>query len=236
MDFSKREIILNSWQMLKSHLGLWVLIMLFIFFLNVIISTIQEKLLDSITTQTILFTISAYLFQAGLSLGMLKIALNIYGEKEVGLNQVFGSFHMLIVYVSATLVYLTLILIVASPGIVLLIISISADINSIAELRSLGEASFMIPLLLIIIPATYASIRLQFYDYFLIENEGGAIESIKKSINITKGYTGELFVLGAILSIIVLISLIPLMAGLLISIPFTIMVNASVYIKLNRSE
>ena len=87
---------------------------------------------------------------------------------------------------------------------------------------------------LIIIPAAYASIRLQFYDYFLIDNEGGAIESIKKSINITKGYTGELFVLGAILSIIVLISLIPLMIGLFISIPLTIMVNTNVYLKLNR--
>ena len=236
MDFSKREIIFNSWQMLKSHLGLWVLIMLFIFCLNIIISAVQEKLLDNITTQTILFTVAAYLFQAGLNLGILKIALNIHREKEVGLNQVFGSFHMLIVYILAMLVYLTLILFAASPGIVLLIFSISADINSIADLQGLGEASFIIPLLFIIIPAAYASIRLQFYDYFLIDNEGGAIESIKKSISITKGYAGELFVLGAILSIIILISMIPLMIGLLISIPLTIMVNTSVYLKLSRSD
>ena len=174
----------------------------FIFCLNIIISTVQEKLLDNITTQTILFTVAAYLFQAGLNLGILKIALNIHREKEASLNQVFGSFHMLLVYILATLVYLTLILIAASPGIVLLIFSISADINSIADLQGLGEASFMAPLLLIIIPAVYASIRLQFYDYFLIDNEGGAIESIKKSISITKGCAGELFVLGAILSII----------------------------------
>ncbi|WP_374960328.1 hypothetical protein, partial [Gilvibacter sp.] len=96
MDFSKRKIILSSWQMLKSHLGLWILIMLFIFCLNLIISSAQEKLLDNITTQTILFTVAAYLFQAGLNLGMLKIALNIHGEKEVGFNQVVGSFHMLV--------------------------------------------------------------------------------------------------------------------------------------------
>ncbi len=235
MDFSKREIILNSWQMLKSHFGLWILIMLFIFCLSIIISTIQEKLLENITTQTILFTVSAYLFQAGLNLGMLRIALNIHRDKEAGLNQIFGSFHMLIVYILATIIYLTLIIIVASPGIVLLIFSISADINSITDLRGLGEASFMIPLLLIIVPTVYTSIRLQFYDYFLIDNEGGAIESIKKSISITKGCTGELFVLGAILSIIVLISMIPLMIGLLISIPLTIMVNTNVYFQLNRT-
>ncbi len=236
MDFSKREIILNSWQMLKSHLWLWLLIMLFIFCLNITISSVQEKQINSITTQTILFTVAAYLFQAGLNLGMLKIALNIHEEKEAGLSQVFGSFHMLVVYILATLVYLTLILFAASPGIVLLIFSISADINSITDLRGLGETSFIIPLLLIIIPTAYASIRLQFYDYFLIDNEGGVIESIKKSISITKGYAGELFVLGAILSIIILISMIPLMVGLLISIPLTVMVNTNVYLKLKRSD
>ena len=120
--------------------------------------------------------------------------------------------------------------------IILLMFSVSADISSVADLRGLNGASFIIPLLLIIIPAVYASIRLQFYDYFLIDNEGGAIESIKKSISITRGYTGELFVLGAILSIIVLISMIPLMIGLLISIPLTIMVNTNVYLRLNRPD
>ena len=82
MGFSKREIILNSWQVLKAHLGLWILIMLFISFLNIIICIIQEKQLENITTQTILFTVSAYLFQAGLNLGMLKIALNIHDRKR----------------------------------------------------------------------------------------------------------------------------------------------------------
>ena len=93
----------------------------------------------------------------------------------------------------------------------------------------------MVPLLLTIIPAAYTSIRLQFYDYFLVDNESGPIESIKKSKSITKGHAGELFVLGAILSIIILISMIPLMIGLLISIPLAIMVNTSIYLRLNSA-
>ena len=59
-----------------------------------------------------------------------------------------------------------------------------------------------------IIPAIYLSVRLQFYEYFLIDEECGVIESIKKSANISKGYVLELFVLGAVLSIIILISII----------------------------
>jgi len=236
MELSKRNIILGCWQALKRHLGLWMLIMLFIFGINIIISTVQEKLLDNITTQTIIFMVSAYLFQAGLNLGMLKMALNIHREKEVGFNQVFGSFHVLGIYILTTLLYLTLIVFTASPGIILLMFSASADIIPISDLWGLGGTSYIIPLLLIIVPAVYTSIRLQFYDYFLIDNEVGAIEAMKKSINITNGYTGDLFVLGAILSTIVLISMIPLMVGLLISIPLTIMVNTSVYLKLKGTR
>ena len=87
-------------------------------------------------------------------------------------------------------------------------------------------------ILLIIVPAAYVSIRLQFYDYFLIDNECSILESIINSAKITKGYAWQLFLLGAILTIIVLISIIPLGAGLIISIPLGITVNTYVYLKL----
>ena len=236
MEFSKRDIILGSWQTLKEHLGLWILLMLFIFCLNIIISIIQEKLMNDITAQTIIFTVAAYLFQAGINLGMLRIALNIHQKKEVGFNQIVGSFHMLVTYILATIVFLALLLLAASPGIILLMISASSDFDSISSLERLSGASFIIPLLLIIIPAVYTSIRLQFYDYFLIDEECRVMEAVKKSINTTKGYAGELFLLGATLSIIILISMIPLMIGLLISIPLATMVNTYVYLKLKNAH
>ena len=52
MEFSKRKIIIQSWQALREHLGLWVFIMLFILCINIIIGTIQEKLLNDITLST----------------------------------------------------------------------------------------------------------------------------------------------------------------------------------------
>ena len=236
MEFSKYNIIKTSWEGLKRHLGLWILIMLFVFCFNIIISIVQDRLLDNITTQTILFTVAAYLFQAGLNLGMLKIALNINGDKEPTFGQTFGSFHMLVTYVLATIMVLILLLFTASPGIILLLVSVKADINYITNLDGIGGPSFIIPLLLTIIPPIYTSIRLQFYDYFLIDDECGAINSIQRSIKITKGYIGELFILGAILSIIILLSMIPLMLGLFISIPLAIMVNSRVFLKLKTQS
>ena len=105
MEFSKYNIINTSWEGLKRHLGLWILIMLFVFCFNIIISIVQDRLLDNITTQTILFTVAAYLFQAGLNLGMLKIAINTHKDKEVEFNQVFGSFEILVPYILATFIF-----------------------------------------------------------------------------------------------------------------------------------
>ena len=229
MEFSKRDIILETWNTLKEHLGLWILIMLFIFILNIIISTVQDKLLEDITIQTILFTVAAYLFQAGIGLGMLKIALNIHNGIETGFNHVLGSFHLLVTYVLASVIFLVLIVTAASPGIILLMMTISADIDLLSNIGGLDNLSFSLPLLLMIIPAVYASIRLQFYDYYLVDVICGAISAIKKSIAVTRGRAGALFLLGATLSVIILISMIPLMLGLLISIPLAIMVNTRVY-------
>ena len=234
MEFSKRKIILNSWNTMKKHLGLWMLIMLLIIGFNLLLGNIQDELFGKITLQTALFSIAAYLFQMGLNLGMLRIALNINNTNETSLKDLVGSFHMLIPYMLATIIFLAIMLLVAAPGILLLLMFISSDWETIITLEWLNSGTMFIATLLIIVPAVYVSMRLQFYDYFLIDNECSILESITYSAKVTKGFVGELFVLGAILSIIVLISIIPLGAGLLVSIPLGIMVNTHVYQKLNK--
>ena len=214
MEFSKRKIILSSWKVMKNHLGLWVFIMLLIVGLNLFLSNIQDALRGPISTQSVLFIIAAYLFQMGLNLGMLRMALNINNTNQATIKDLIGSFHMLIPYVFATIIFLIIMFLAASPGMILLFVST----------------------LLILVPAAYVSIRLQYYDYFLIDNECSILASITNSAKITKGYAGELFLLGAILSIIFLISIIPLGAGLIISIPLGITVNTHVYKKLIKQS
>ena len=236
MEFSKREIITSSWNIMKPHLSLLILVILFIFGLNLLLSALQEELLGDIKAQSILFTIAAYLFQMGLNLGMLRISLNIINNKEVNFSQLFGSFDVLIPYILATIVLIAILLIAASPGIILLLVSVSADWDSMSNLEAPDDWSVIIPIILIIIPAVYISVRLQFYNYFLLDEETGIIESIKRSAEISKGYVGELFLLGAVLSIIILVSIIPLGLGLLISIPLSTMATSYVYLKLKTTS
>ena len=178
MEFSKREIITSSWNIMKPHLSLLILAILFIFGLNLLLSALQEEILGDIKAQSILFTIAAYLFQMGLNLGMLRISLNIINNKEVNFSQLFGSFDVLIPYILATIVLIAILLIAASPGIILLLVSVSADWDSMSNLEAPDDWSVIIPIILIFIPSVYISVRLQFYNYFLLEEEGGIIESI----------------------------------------------------------
>ena len=218
---------------MKEHLALMAMIILFIFALNMILSVVQEKLLGEITYQSILFIMAAYLFQMGLNLGFLRICLNIINNTEVNFPLLFSSYHMLIPYVLATILYLAALILAASPGMLLLLSSINIDIDNLYS--SMGNIPVILSLILMIIPAIYLSVRLQFYDYFLIDEECGIVESIKKSADISKGYVLELFILSAVLSLIVLISIIPMGLGLIFSIPFSMVATSYVFIKLKKN-
>jgi uncharacterized membrane protein len=172
----------------------------------------------------------------GLNLGMLRICLNLIYNKEGDFSQLFGSFHLLIPYLLASLVALAILLLAATPGIILLLFSISSDLDMLQVIETWGDVSMTMPILLIIIPLVYVSLRIQFYDYFLVDEECNIVEAVTKSMAITRGCVMELFLLGAVMSIIVLISIIPLGAGLLISIPLATMVNTYVYQKLKRAN
>tara|TARA_B100000809_G_C14825933_1_gene419178 strand:- start:117 stop:593 length:477 start_codon:yes stop_codon:yes gene_type:complete len=146
----------------------------------------------------------------------------------------FNSFHMLIPYVLATILYLAALLLAASPGLLLLVTFSSLELDNMTGYT--GSVPEILSITIMIIPAIYLSVRLQFYEYFLIDQECGILESIKKSADISKGYVLELFTLGAILSLIFLISIIPMGLGLIISIPLSTVAISYVYLKLKQNN
>jgi len=217
---------------MKNHLMLMIIIVLFIFLLNILLSIVQERLLSDITYQAILFVIAAYLFQMGLNLGLLRICLNMINNTDVNFSLLFTSFHILIPYFLATILYLAALLLAASPGLLLLLTTTSINLDNLSS--TMGSIPTILSIIIMIVPAIYLSVRLQFYEYFLIDEECGVIESIKKSAEISKGYVLELFILGAILSLIILISIIPMGLGLIFSIPLSTVAISYVYLKLKK--
>ena len=215
--------------MVKDNPGILILSIILIFSINLALGNIQDRLLTDLTLQSIIFTIAAYLFQMGLNLGLVRICLNILYGREASAQQLFGSFHILIFYAAGSILFLLIVLVGALPGIILLMMTVAGDVDALMDPGTFSGMFIVFPVALIIIPAVYISIRLQYYDYFLVDEECGPIEALLKSMVCTKGYVMELFLLGTTVSIIILISIVPLGLGLFLSIPLATMVNTYVY-------
>jgi len=87
--------------------------------------------------------------------------------------------------------------------------------------------------ILLIIPGIILSIRLGFFDYLIVDKNSKIIESLKKSWEITKGNTWNLFLLYLLLVLINLLGFFALIVGLFWSIPTTMIAEAFVYRKLS---
>jgi uncharacterized membrane protein len=87
--------------------------------------------------------------------------------------------------------------------------------------------------ILLIIPGIILSIRLGFFDYLIVDKNSKIIESLKKSWEITKGSTWNLFLLYLLLGLINLLGIFALIVGLFWSIPTTMIAEAFVYRKLS---
>jgi uncharacterized membrane protein len=87
--------------------------------------------------------------------------------------------------------------------------------------------------ILLIIPGIIFSIKLSFFDYVIVDKNSRIIESLKKSWEITKGNTWNLFLLYVLLRLVNLLGLLALIIGLFWSIPTTMLAEAFVYRKLS---
>jgi uncharacterized membrane protein len=74
---------------------------------------------------------------------------------------------------------------------------------------------------------------LGFFDYLIVDKNSRIIESLKKSWEITKGSTWNLFLLYLLLGLINLLGIFALIVGLFWSIPTTMIAEAFVYRKLS---
>ena len=243
MEFSKKEIIKTSWLNTKSNLStlicvsaiyLMIMVLLFQVFTlmspqftdNMAANSIEVFLSLSLpSVQNLFFILASALFITGLNLGFLQICINIFQKNTFSIIQLFNSFDALFPYLLTSIVYGAIQCVAAAPGLMFLLILMNLNLPGI--FYSIGIA-------LAFLPAVYFSIRLQFYVYFLLDKNKGCIESLKESFIVSKGYVYQLFIIGAILSIIIQLSIIPFFVGLIIAVPFSKMVTTYTYIKLQK--
>ncbi len=97
----------------------------------------------------------------------------------------------------------------------------------------LYSISVFIGILLLVIPGIYLTLRLQFFTAYIVDEDCGAIESLKRSWETTKGQEMPLFLLLLVMLLISLIGLLLLGVGLFITIPVVYTMQLIVYRALN---
>ena len=83
--------------------------------------------------------------------------------------------------------------------------------------------------ILIIIPGIIAISMFAFVKYIVIDKDMGPIEALKESMRITEGHRLEVLLLIVMSIVINIIGLLPLMLGLLVTVPVTILAYANAY-------
>ncbi|OAV74350.1 hypothetical protein Barb7_02165 [Bacteroidales bacterium Barb7] len=94
----------------------------------------------------------------------------------------------------------------------------------------------LVGLALLIVPGVYMGLRLQFAVAFIVEEDAGIVESLKRSWNLTKGHTKSLLVLGLVMYGIVILGTLLLLVGLFVAIPLFYMMQCYAYRKLMEAH
>lgn len=94
---------------------------------------------------------------------------------------------------------------------------------------------FLVGLVLLIIPGIYLSLRLQFATAFIVEEDTGIIESLKRSWEITRGQEMSLFLLMLATIGFLLLGLIVFGIGIFVAAPYAYTIYCYTFRKLNTS-
>ena len=89
---------------------------------------------------------------------------------------------------------------------------------------------------LLLVPGIYLLLRFQFFFVSMVDEDTGVIESFKRSWNITKGHTLQLFVLMLIQNLILIIGLAALSIGIFAAVPLLILMYVNTYRNLTAPD
>jgi len=239
--FSIREALSDSWKLIKNE-NLFLIDGVFILYLIALF--LQSLFIKGGLGSVIQLSIGVIF-----GLGITKMALQIADGEEPGLDSFTGQmskfFKMLLanILVSLPMVVPVLIFIVG----LMAKISTMPGIADKPEYRELGKlaampevannaSTFIIVGLLLFIPAIYLSIRWMFYPYLIVDKGCGAMESIKKSMELTRSHAGHLVLLYLSNIAIVILGVAAFLIGLFVSIPLIYMMQTLIYRKLEKAN
>ena len=236
-----REVLIKSWELFTKKMMLFIGMFSMMFLISLTMGLLSPNPSEGQSIQFILFKLASNLFGMGLALGSIRIILDVIGGVETKIENLFNSFQLLIPYIGAYLLFSLGMLLLYIPF-SRLIISTDSGLKLVESFLS-GDIDVLIQLMtysinfnylfLYLLPCFYMWIKIQFFPYFIISKEMGAIEALKKSYEITEGQSLTLVLFFITLIMINLVGLIPLGLGLVFTIPFSLVATGVMFTALD---
>jgi len=239
-----KKVFKQSWDIFLENMRLFIGVFSAMFLVSIIMGILSPKTDNGLSFQFIIFRVAANLFSMGLTLGSIKIILDVIAGKSPKMNDLFNKFDLLIPYVLSYLTIMVSALLIFIPISSFMLSEI--DIVSILRLLVSGEITSALqelsygvnyaPLFLFISLCFYMWIRIQFYPYLIVSQELGPLESLKKSYMLTENYVLDLVVFIFCLIAVNLLGLLALGLGLFITIPYSLISTCIMFNYLSETK
>ena len=207
---------LESWITFRKNWKQLIVFSLIFIAIGVAFSLLDERLRVNKTYTNYFSNLTNLVFSTFLSLGLIRISLRLINKKSVEYKHFFNNWRLFGKFMLASILKS---LIIVSPIIILIIITSLLNIQ-----KDVIWATGIIVVWLCI----YLAVSLQFVEYLIVDKDTSIIDSLKRSIFLSKGVKIRLIVIFLMLIILNLVGLSLLLLGLIITIPVTWLVIAIV--------
>jgi len=223
IDFKISEKIKEAWVIYKDNLGLFFLMLAFIFFLNslgnkhgIILNTISIILSLFLSYMVILFLLKI----------IEKKEFNPFSKKSI------PSFKNLLNFIST---YILLIVIIFSSFILLITPFAVISLIKIAISGLILIPIFLCAFLCIFV-TVYFSVRLMFSCFISIDKNKGAKQSIKESWKMTKGNFGFILWKTFLITLFAISGLFVFVVGVVVTYPISMILSVMLYKSFSKNK
>ncbi|MDR2388996.1 MAG: DUF975 family protein [Tannerellaceae bacterium] len=249
-NFTISNVLCTSWSTLLSQI--WILAGLLIGYvlLSFILATVFSSVLSSSSSWVGGFAVNALSLVISLifSLGYLKNLFQALDGDEPRFSAYGQQAHKIVTYFVSGLLYAVLIFVVY--GIFLVpYFYLLYRFSFVGEVFGGFNYAPVVPedrvpalffiasgALCLLLPALYISVRFMFYQAFIVEDNAGIVESLKKSWKITEGHTLRLFLVVLTMLGIMIAGILVFIVGLFVALPLVWLMYCCVFRRLNNQS
>ena len=220
-----------------------------------ICSYILEKSGSMSSIQNLIFYISSELFLVGLSLGLVKVLILIVKNQPTNMGMLFSSFDLILKSFNASILFSLAIFLMILPGLIIVLMACNIDSlfmaiissidltasppslnfgNDFSNIEIYNKPLFILGIAVAIINVIWCAIRLQFYQYFIVDEQQSAFKSLKSSYVLTDNQIDILLQFAILILGINFLGLLCFGIGLIITIPFSLLAMSKLYLSLKQ--